>query len=170
VSGFTSQVVAHADFGSIVPGMTVAAQIMPKSDAAAFVERFQVFWSDPHTVPLSTLLTPDVALVQPLTGWKYGLPAAEAWRRRLLSAIPSLRAEIEGWSATQDLLFIAFRLRAREPAYELQWPAVDRFRLRAGLAAERITYFDGLQLLTQVARQPRTWLRFMRWAGSEWTS
>lgn len=150
--------------------MTRAAQVVSRNDAAAFVERFQVFWSDPHTVPLSSLLAPDVALVQPLTGSKFGLPAAEAWRRRLLSALPSLRARVEGWSATQDLLFIAIRLRAREPGYALEWPAVDRFRLRAGFAAERVTYFDSLQLLQQVARQPRTWLRFMRWAGSEWTS
>jgi hypothetical protein len=151
-------------------GMTMAAQMAPATEAASFLERFQVFWSDPHSVPLSTLLTPDVALVQPLTGWKFGLPAAEAWRRRLLSAMPSLRAEVEGWSASRDLLFIAIRLRAREPAYELEWSAVDRFRLRAGFAEERITYFDSLQLLKQVARQPRTWLRFTRWAGSEWTS
>jgi hypothetical protein len=169
-TAFTSQVVAQAGFGRIVRGMTMTAQSRPANETAAFLERFQVFWSDPHRVPLSTLLTPDVALVQPLTGWKFGLPAAEAWRGRLLSAMPSLRAEVEGWSATQDLLFIAIRLRAREPGYALEWPAVDRFRLRAGYAAERITYFDSLELLRQVARQPRTWLRFMRWAGSEWMS
>jgi hypothetical protein len=140
----------------------------PMLTAAEFVERFCAFWASPHTVPLSTILAPSVRLIQPLTRPIFGLSAAEGWRRRLFTAMPSLRTEVEDWSVSGDLLFIAFRLRAVESTYRLEWPAVDRFRLRAGLAVERITYFDGLLLLRQVARQPHTWPRFLRWASSEW--
>jgi hypothetical protein len=148
--------------------MITPATATPTPNAAAFVERFRVFWSAPHEVPLSSLLTSDVRLAQPMTRSIRGLSAAEQWRQRLLSAMPSLRADVEGWSASGDLLFIAIRLRAVEPTYRLEWPAVDRFQLRAGLASERITYFDGLQFVWQVARQPRTWLRFSGWAIREW--
>lgn len=154
--------------------MITPAQVMPiaataaTTDAAEFVERFRVFWDSPHTVPLSTLLTPDVRIAQPLTRSMFGLSAADGWRRRLFTAMPSLRADVESWSASGDLLFIAFRLHAVEPTYRLEWPAVDRFRLRSGFASERLTYFDGLLLLRQILGQPRTWRRFLRWARSEW--
>jgi hypothetical protein len=148
--------------------MTPTVETAPPAEAAEFVERFRKFWASPHTVPLSTILAPDVRLVQPLTRSIFGLPAAEGWRRRLFTAMPNLRTQVDGWCASGDLLFIAFRLRAVEPTYQLEWPAVDRFRLRAGLALERVTYFDGLLLLRQIARQPRTWPRFLRWASSEW--
>lgn len=114
------------------------------------------------------MLTPDVRLVQPLTRTIRGLPAAEAWKQRLLTALPSLRSDVESWSVNGDVLFIAFRLRAAEPTFQLEWPAVDYFRLRSGLAYERLSFFDSLLLLRQVTRQPRAWLRFMRWASSEW--
>lgn len=147
---------------------TTSSVATPTAEAAEFVERFQEFWASPHTVPLSTILAPDVRLVQPLTRSITGLRAAEGWRRRLFTAMPNLRTQVDGWSASGDLVFISFRLRAIEPTYRLEWPAVDRFQLRAGLAIERITYFDSLLLLSQIAGQPRTWPRFLRWAISEW--
>jgi hypothetical protein len=164
----TSGVMAGPMLGRTMFGMITATSTARTTDAADFVGRFQAFWKAPHSVPLSTILAPDVRIAQPLTRATRGLSAAEAWRRRLFIAMPSLRAEVEGWSASGDLLFIEIRMRAVEPTFRLEWPAVDRFRLRAGLATERITYFDGLMLLRQVARQPRTWLRFVRWARSEW--
>jgi hypothetical protein len=165
----TSEVMARSGVTRNMLCMLAAADDnADQEDPAAFVERFRTFWRDPHGVPLSTLLKPDVRLVQPLTDEVRGMVEALAWRQSLLRAMPSLRAEVEDWSARDDLLFIAFRLHASEPTYQLQWRAVDRFRLQAGLAIERFSYFDSVALLSQVARQPPTWPRFLAWAWREW--
>jgi hypothetical protein len=150
--------------------MITAAESQVLPDAEAFVRRFQTFWASPRTVPLATILSADVRLVQPLAAVAAGLPAADAWQRRLLAALPSLRGEVLSWSARDELLFIELRLSAREPAYSVEWRLVDRIRLRGGLAVERVAYFDSLALLVQAARQPRAWPRFLRWACRELVS
>lgn len=134
--------------------------------AADFVERFQHFWRDPARVSLATLLAPDVHLVQPLSRGVYGVPAAEAWNKRLLTHVPSLRGTVERWSAARHHVFIEFRLHS-EP-YGIAWPAVDRFLLGTdALAKQRVSYFDGLALLLKVARRPRSWLPMLSWALAE---
>ncbi|MEA2468654.1 MAG: hypothetical protein QOJ57_2780, partial [Thermoleophilaceae bacterium] len=61
------------------------------------------------------------------------------------------------WSATGDVVFIEFTLAGTFGGRPIAWDAVDRFVLRDGLAAERVSYFDALPLAIEMAMRPRGW-------------
>lgn len=132
--------------------------------AAEFVEGFRRFWSAPSLDGFSSLLSPDVKLVQPLAPPMRGLEEVRRGFATIFAWLPDLRAEVDRWSASGNVVFIEFRLRATIGGRAFEWPVVDRFVLREdGLAVERVTYFDPLRLLGAAATRPSGWRRL-------WTS
>ena len=127
-----------------------------------FAEAFRAYWSRPTVDGLDALLAEDVVLRQPLGPTTRGLPAAKEAFARILDAIPDLHAEVDGWGAAGDRLFIEFRLLCTLGGHPVAWPVVDRFSLRQGVATERVSFFDPTTLLLAVLRHPSTWRAFAR--------
>jgi ketosteroid isomerase-like protein len=130
-------------------------------DAAAFVERFEAEWSKSDAKALGTLLADDVVLVQPAMPAVRGKAEAHKAFSRLFRLIPDLHVYVHRWAARDEVVFIEFTLTGTFGGKEVSWPAVDRFLLRDGLVAERISYFDPLPLMLTIPRRPRGWRRLV---------
>jgi hypothetical protein len=133
------------------------------SDPEQFVTKFANFWKHPSPQQLPELLHPDVVLVQPLAPRTVGIKAAQAQFQRFFSCLPGLRGDVEHWCGHDDMVFIEFRLRANLGGDLLEWPNVNRLRLRDGKGIERVTHFDPLAVLPMLLRHPSIawrWLRF----------
>lgn len=118
---------------------------------------------------MSTLLTPDVELVQPLSAPMSGLAAAQAEFARLFAWLPDLRGSVDAWGANGSAVFIEFRLMATIGKRLVEWPVVDRFSMRGDKACKRVTYFDALPLVVRLLRTPSAWGGWWRsGAGRPW--
>ena len=126
---------------------------------AEFVERFQHAWRQCSADALLELLTDDVVLRQPSMPDIAGKPAAREAFTRLFRAIPDLEATVHRWAAHDDVVFIEFTLSGELGGRPVSWPAVDRFIVRDGLGAERVSYFDGGKVLVEFLKRPRGWRR-----------
>jgi ketosteroid isomerase-like protein len=126
---------------------------------AEFVERFQRAWTQSSADALLEVLTDDVVLRQPSMPEIVGKPAAREAFARLFRAIPDLTATVHRWAARGDVVFIEFTLSGEFGGRPLSWPAVDRFIVRDGLGAERVSYFDGGKLMIELLKRPRGWRR-----------
>jgi ketosteroid isomerase-like protein len=129
------------------------------ADPAEFVERFQDAWRQCSADALLEVLTDDVVLRQPSMPDVVGKAAAHQAFTRLFRAIPDLTATVHRWSARGDVVFIEFTLSGEFGGRPLSWPAVDRFIVRDGLGAERVSYFDGGRLFVELIKRPRGWRR-----------
>lgn len=132
------------------------------TQAEGFVRRFAAFWAAPDPGKLDGLLTDDVRLVQPLSPPTHGIDEARGAFRRLLGALPELRATVDRWSGDDQHVFIEFRLRAPVGGSALEWAAVDRFTLRGDKASERVSYFDPLPLMGTLLWHPLLAWRLLR--------
>jgi ketosteroid isomerase-like protein len=133
-----------------------------QAGAAEFVRRFEGAWATSKVEALLELLTEDVVLVQPGMPSTEGKEAARKVFARLLRLIPDLHVEVHRWAARDEVVFIEFTLVGTFGGREVSWPAVDRFLIRDGLAAERLSYFDPLQPLLATATRPKGWGRLLR--------
>lgn len=107
------------------------------------------------------ILSPEVTLIAPLAPAARGQSGARAAFKRIFSLLPDLNASVVRWSATGDALFIEMRFGATLGGQRIEWPSVDRFLFRDGVAIERVAFFDPLPLLARVLRAgPRAWLTF----------
>jgi ketosteroid isomerase-like protein len=127
--------------------------------AAAFVEGFAKSWAAPTIESHSALWHDDIVLVQPLMPKAVGRKECEEGFARLFRLIPDLHATVHRWSADGDAVFIEFTLAGTFGGRPIEWDAVDRFVLRDGLALERVSYFDSLPLIIEMALRPRGWRR-----------
>lgn len=140
-------------------------------EIAHFVQRFQSYWENPSPERMGELLTDDVVLIQPLAEPLVGLEACQEEFRRLFGWLSDLRGQVDHWAHRDGALFIEFRLSATLKEELVEWPVVDRFTLRDGLATRRVTYFDPLPLLARVGKTPSSWFDWWRsgaarpWAG-----
>jgi ketosteroid isomerase-like protein len=134
-----------------------SAGVASRSSASEFVERFAGAWGASDVDRLLALLAEDVVLKQPMAPTTVGKAAARDAFTRLFVAFPGLTATVHRWAAEGELTFIEFTLRCGFGGRELSWPAVDRFLLRDGLAAERVSYFDALPLFLKILMRPRGW-------------
>jgi ketosteroid isomerase-like protein len=137
-------------------------QSAPGSDPAEFVDRFESAWAKSDPDALAELLTDDVVLIQPIVPDTAGKTAAREQFSRLLRFIPDLHTTVDRWAAQGDILFIEFTLSGTFGGRDVSWPAVDRFLLRDGLAAERVSYFDSSPLALTIMMRPRGWRRLLR--------
>ena len=139
--------------------------------AEDFVKRFADFWAAPSPEKMSTLLTADVVLIQPLSAPMHGLEAAQAEFRKLFSWLPDLHAIIDDWGANGPALFIEFRLVATIGGERVEWPVVDRFVMRGDKATRRVTYFDALPLVLRLLKTPSAWPGWWKsGAGRPWAT
>jgi ketosteroid isomerase-like protein len=130
---------------------------MDQDAAARFVDGFAKSWARPTVDSHSALWTDDIVLIQPLVPKAVGRAACRESFARLFRLIPDLHATVRRWSATGDVVFIEFTLAGTFGGRPIAWDAVDRFVLRDGLAAERVSYFDSLPLAIELAMRPRGW-------------
>ena len=109
-------------------------------------------WVSSATVPSLSALTRTTV----------GIPAARAGFAQLLATLPDLSGRVHRWSADDQAIYIDFSLSATLGRERFEWEAIDRFRLRDGLAIERVSYFDPLPLVAAVLRHPSVWPRLAR--------
>jgi hypothetical protein len=140
----------------------IVVDMNTRSPAGQFVAKFADFWRDPSPQRLPELLDPDVVLVQPLAPRTVGIEAAQAQFHRLFRSLPGLTAEVDHWAGDDDVVFIEFRLRATLGHDALEWPNINRLRLREGKGIERITYFDPLTVLPTLLCHPSVAWRWHR--------
>ena len=131
------------------------------ADAQAFVERFAATWAAPDLDAHEALWADDIVLVQPLMEPAVGRAACREAFDRLFRLVPDLRAQVHHWSGSGDRLFIEFTLSGTFGGRPVSWQAVDRFVLRDGLVAERVSYFDAVPLVLELASRPRGWRRLV---------
>jgi hypothetical protein len=91
-----------------------------------------------------------------------GIPAAEAGFARLLAVFRGLHGVVHDWAAHPDGVFVDFTLRGTLGGHPVSWRGIDRFLLRAGLATERLHYFDTLPVIVLTGRAWRAWPGLMR--------
>lgn len=120
--------------------------------AEEFVARVSAFWSAPTPGGLAEILDPEVVAVQPLAPALRGLSRVQKEFERLLSLLPDLRAQTEGWRGDTERLFVDIHLVATVDGELVSWPAVDGFLVRGGLAIERVSYFDPLPFTRRMTR------------------
>ena len=146
--------------------MTTSQPVEPgtadRVDAADFVRRFEEAWARSSAEAILAVLGEGVVLRQPVMPDTVGKPAAREAFTRLFRAFPGLTAKVHRWAADGDVVFIEFTLSGELGGRPLRWPAVDRFVVRDdGLAAERVSYFDGGRLLVEILTRPRGWRRLL---------
>lgn len=124
------------------------------SHAEVFVTGFADFWLAPSPARLPDLLHSDVRLRQPLVPSATGIAEAQRQFVRFCRGLPNLRARVDHWSSTSDLVFIEFTVQADLRGENLEWPTVNRLLLRDDKAIERVTYFDRLVVMPTLLRHP----------------
>jgi limonene-1,2-epoxide hydrolase len=132
------------------------------SEAAAFVEGFAAAWGSSDVDMLLALLDDDVVLEGPGLPDVHGKDEAREMFTKLFRAFPGLHAIVHRWAANGNTVFIEFTLAGEFGGRTLSWPAVDRFTLRDGLAAERVNYFDGRRFMLEILKRPRGWPQLVR--------
>lgn len=135
----------------------------PRYSPSDFPNRFAEVWASPTPEALVALLADDVVLRQPHRPALQGKAAALREFKRLLRWFPGLHGVVERASDDGETVFIEWCLRLPIGGELLSWRAVDRFRLRDGLAVERVVYFDQLALISVLARYPRLWPGYVRY-------
>ena len=128
-----------------------------------FAERFAKAWELPTAEGLGALLAEDVLLVQPHLAPIRGREAAIREFRRLFSWLPGSYTEVVRWLEDSDVALIEHVLHFPVGSDFIRIPAVDRFKLKEGLALERVVYFDQFPLVLGVLRYPSLWLGFMKY-------
>jgi limonene-1,2-epoxide hydrolase len=148
--------------------VSIATSPEETAAAEAWVEAFTEGWrapsgADAFAAHIEPRVDPEFRLVQPMLPTVEGLEGLrEGFLRPTFTMLPSLRAEVHGWAASGDIVFIEFSLIATVGRHRLRWPVVDRFILGDGRPVERVSYFDPAPLVRAVATSPSAWPRFLR--------
>lgn len=137
--------------------------------AARWVEAYAQAWRAPADADdlvrrLEPWLRSDYQFRQPLTrGVRVGL---DEFRRRFARPVFDIMRDVQGtveaWAESGDIVFIETSIAATIGRRPVQLLAVDRVRLRDGLAVDRHTFVDPLPLLAAAARTPRAWWPLLR--------
>lgn len=125
---------------------------------AAFVD----LWSAPAQIVerFTDLLDPQIRLVAPGVPTTIGHEGATKSFKRLFKALPDMRGDVTGWSATGDTLFIEMTFTATIGRRRLAWANVDRIIFKGGTAVERAAYFDPTPVRLAFLTSPRGWHQF----------
>lgn len=130
---------------------------------AEFAARFAQAWQRPSPEALVELLQPNVVLRQPHQPPIRGRDAALAEFRKLLEWLPRFHGEEFKSIADGDQVVIEWVMTVPLPGRAVRIPAVDRFTLRDGLAAERTVYFDQMKLVSAVLSRPSLWRGYVKY-------
>lgn len=142
-----------------------------RSAAERWVEAFAEGWRAPESLEafaahFEPWFTEDVRMIQPQLPTSVGKEAFRETFRPAFEMIPDLHATVRGWAAEGETVFIEFTLEGTLGGREVTAPAVDRFKLRDGMVAERVAYFDPAPMLRAVATSPRAWPKLLRLQAS----
>lgn len=136
--------------------------VHPQNVAQALVTWFAGVWRDPTYESFCRDAVPrfaaDVRMVQPLVPTHTG---AEAFCRNiapLFAAIPDVHARVLDWRGDERTVFIEFHLQGTLGTRFVRLHVTDRFTLRDGAVAERVSFFDPAPLLRAALRSPRALL------------
>jgi ketosteroid isomerase-like protein len=149
----------------ITPG--ALAERPRQTTAAAWVASFEAGWRAPRDAAsfvahFAPILSVDVRMAQPQAPTTTGI---DEFRRvvvePLFTLAPDIRAEVDGWAAQGDAIYIAITLRATIGGRPFSWQAIDQVTLHDGVAVERVSYFDPAPLLRAIVTRPRSWPRFL---------
>ena len=131
--------------------------------AARFVQAFADVWDRPTPEGMAGLMHPDVRLEAPMMNVTVGKAASLEEMTRLLLLWPDVRVEVERWSGSGDLVFIAFTMIATFAGRPLRIRGTDRIVLKDGLVIDRLTYVaDPLSMLSLLLTRPSGWRRWWR--------
>ena len=139
-----------------------AADLELPPNAAEFVAKFERYWSAPSVLGMRELLTDDVVLAQPLSRTTRGLADGQAAFAKIFRAVPDLRARVDDYCTKGSVLYIDFRLSGTYAGKFVEWPAVDRIRLRGSYACERVSYFDPSPIVRALMSRPSAWFGALR--------
>lgn len=139
----------------------------PDLAAERWVEAFTEGWRSPASLDafvdhFEPWFTDDVRMVQPQLPTMVGREAFREGFRPAFELIDGLRATVHRWAAAGDVVFVEFTLEGTIGRRAVRVPAVDRFTLRDGLVAERVTHFDPTPMVLAIGASPRAWPRFAR--------
>jgi len=146
-----------------------------QSAAERWVEAFTEGWRSPESLEsfaahFEPWFTDDVRMIQPQIPTSVGKEGFREVFRPAFELVPDLHATVHGWAANGDRVFIEFTLEGTLGGRRFSAPAVDRFKLRDGLVAERVAHFDPAPMLRAVATSPRAWPKFLRMQAAQLTS
>jgi ketosteroid isomerase-like protein len=150
----------------ITPG--ALAESARHTTAAAWVASFQAGWRAPRDAAsfvahFAPILAGNVCMVQPQAPITTGI---DQFRRvvvePLFTLAPDIRAEVDGWAAHGDVIYIAITVRATIGGRPVSWHVIDQVTLRDGAAVQRVSHFDPTPLLRAIVTRPRSWPRFLR--------
>jgi ketosteroid isomerase-like protein len=129
---------------------------------AAFVEQFARGWAGgrdgflDHFLP--ALVDEDVVLAQPLMPAARGHDGFRAMFEALFAALPDLRGDVRGWTATDDGVEIELALHGTLDGLPVRFVTRDRITLCDGRILARRAQLDPRPLLLAALRRPRTGL------------
>lgn len=131
--------------------------------ADSFSERFEEAWKSPSADRLAELFADDVVLFQPHLPPVRGKKAAIAEFNHLFAWLPGTHSVVQRWRESPELAFIEHVLHFPVGGEFIRIPSVDRFKLKEGLAIERVAYFDRVKLISAILRHPSLWPGFIRY-------
>jgi hypothetical protein len=146
---------------------SATAEVSPDLYAEEFVGFFAEGWRAPkpdgfiaHFTPR---FAPEVRMIQPLAPATTGIPAFEAFFRRLFDLFPDYEVRVEDWAARGDTVYIWLTHSTTIGRRHVSFPGVDRIVLDAeGMLVEREALFDPTAMLPAILRAPRVWPRLIR--------
>ncbi len=149
----------------ITPG--ALAEPARQTSAAAWVASFEAGWRAPRDAAsfvahFAPILSVNVRMAQPQAPTTTDI---DEFRRLVVEPLftlaPDIRAEVDGWAAQGEVIYIAITLRATIGGRPFSWRAIDQVTLHDGVAVQRVSYFDPAPLLRAIVTRPRSWPRFL---------
>jgi hypothetical protein len=138
--------------------MTAAA-----GDPARFVDQFAQGWALPKPDAFfeyfAPLIAVDATFRQPLFPTAVGPDGFRRTFRPLFQLIPDLLANVQRWAAREDVVFIESTFVGTVDRTPMEFDVCDRFVLRDGIIAGRISYSDPMGIFRSISRHPTTWPR-----------
>ena len=133
-------------------------------DYAAWMQVFADLWRGGRSrlSDFMSVMSPDVKLSAPGLRSTVGWVEGERAFMRTFDVMPDLTAEVLRWSASGDVLFIEMKFSATIGGKRIQWPNVDRFVFRNGMAVERVAFFNPLKVRKAFLANPAGWMQLWR--------
>jgi hypothetical protein len=139
------------------------AAVDQRTDVEAFVAAFAEAWSPPNDLQRALarylpLLAEDVRLVQPQIPTLVGHEQFRVeFAEPMFAMIPDLHGEVRHWAARGDDVYLDIEMRGTLGGRPVSFTSCDRFTLRDGLVAERVSFSDPSPLIAAILTRPRAW-------------
>jgi SnoaL-like domain len=144
---------------------TTTAQ--PSATAERWVEEFIEGWREPNGGEAKAryferILDPQVRMIQPQMPDLVGhAEFRSGFIAPLFSLMPDLHGVVQRWAVRGDTALIEITIKGTLGGRPTSMRAVDRVKIRDGLAIERESYGDPLPLVLTGLRRPGAWPRLL---------